>query len=235
MRLKINNACKTKKLKLIKTSLLIGSMIPIVFAGCNDIDISNYYLVHNEGNYYICEKLDRYINSCDFEYKSIVDGKIVGVVCCDNNNFDYQKHRLSTEFLCELQFAPISEVLVNDSFSYDDLKTVASSDVISIIGDNFFQNKKYFFESNFESFNSSSLQIYKLNNHIVFGYDVSPERLNSSNDYIYSIIDNDVVKLSDYNVENYDITKYYNDTDYITYDIALELSNDKKLEKVLQK
>lgn len=229
MKLRINKIENMKKLKLVKTSIIIGTMIPTIFTGCSSVDLSKYYLVHNNGSYYICTKGDKYINSCDIEYKSITDGKIVGVVCNKNNDFDYQSHRLSTEFLSELQICNIRDVL-NENVSFDQLKSIASSDKINQIGSECFTNKKYYF-----SFNTIPLEIYKLDSKIILGYDLSPKRLNGSGDYIYSIIDNDVINLSSYNVNVYNIGKYFNDNNYITYDTAIELVHNKKLVKSLEK
>lgn len=234
MKLRINRIEKMKNLKLVKTSIIIGTMIPTIFTGCNNVDSSNYYLVHNNGSYYICTKGDKYINSCDIEYKSITDGKIVGVVCSNNNSFDYQEHHFSTEFLSELQIAPISEVLGNNSFNLDEINSIASSDKINDSGDNFFKHKEYLFKYEFENY-SLLLKVYKIDSKIIVGYDVSPQRLSGSNDYVYSIVDNDVINLSNYDVETCDISKYFNDDSFITYDTALELSNSEELEKVLRK
>lgn len=235
MKLRINKVQHTKKINLVKTGILIDTILPTVLVGCNSIDASKYYLVHNDNNYYICTKGDKYINSCDIEYKSITDDKIVGVICSNNNNFDYQEHHFSTEFLSELQIVPVSDAFDNNSFNYDELKSIALSSEINDLGDKFFKSKEYLFNYEFENYFSISLQVYKTDNKLILGYDISPKRLNGSNCYVYSIIDNDVIKLSNFEVEAYDISKYFNDNDFVTYDTALELSTSKELEKVLHK
>lgn len=219
-----------KKLKLVKTGIIIGTMLPTVLVGCNSIDASKYYLVHNDGNYYICTKGDKYINSCDYEYKSIIDGNIVGVVCSNNNSFDYQIHRLSTEFLSELQIAPISDVFDDNSFNYDELKELAQSDKINEIGDKYFKSKKFYYD-----YNSIPLEIYRTNDKNIVGYDLSPERLDGSCAYVYSIVDNDVINLSNYDVDMYDASSYFYGEDYITYDSALDLYEYKNLVKAIEK
>ena len=63
---------------------------------------------------------------------------------------------------------------------------------------------------------------------------MSPERLSGTNAYVYSIVDNDVLDISNYNVNVYNISEFYDNKHYITYDTALELLDDKKMGKVLK-
>lgn len=229
MKLRINKIENLNKINLVKTGVLVGTMLPTVLVGCNSIDASKYYLVHNDGNYYICYKGDKYINSCDIEYKSITDDKVVGVVCSNNNNFDYQEHHFSTEFLSELQICNLKDVL-NCNLSQDELKNIVLSNRINELGDKYFKNRKYYF-----IYDNSPLNIYKVDEKIILGYDLSPERLDGSSAYVYSINDNDVVNLFNYDIDVYNISNYFSDDNYITYATAQELSNNKKLVKTIER
>ena len=235
MKLRINKLKKLKRAKLVKSGIIIGGMVPLIFTGCNNVDTSYYYLVHNNNTYYICTKSEKYVNSCDIEYKSIIDGNIIGSVCTDNNDFDYQIHHLSTDFLSKLQICNLKDVLNSNSVSYDYLKDLANSDDINELGDEYFENREYYFNYDLTDNYETNLKIYETDSNIILGYDISPKRLEGTYDYVYSIIDKDVIKLSDYDVKVHDISKYFNDSNYITYDTALNLSNNDQLIKVLTK
>ena len=235
MKLKINKMEKMKKVKLIKACAILTTVFPFVLSGCDDKNASNYYLVHNDGKYYICTKSDKYVNNCDYEYNSIIDTKTVGAICSLKNNFDYQTHHFSTDFLSEFQVVSLNEVFNVQTISYKDIKSIANTDKVEELGDEYFKNKKYYFEYQSDYSRFEKLKIYKFNDSIIFGYDVSPKRLSGTNDYVYSINDNDVIKLSDNDVDVYDISEYFNEDNYITYDTVLELSTNKKLEKIMEK
>ena len=233
MKLKINNINKMKHIRLIKNSLIIGLMIPTI-SGCDLKNTSDYYLVHNDDNYYICMKSNKFVNSCDIEYRSIIDNKIVGSICLNKNNFDYQVHHFATDFLSELQIVSMQDLLGYDFISSDELMNIAKKDLKSI-GDSYYKNKEYLINEKFEFYFDSNLSLYNLENKIIVGYDMSPKRLSGTGDYVYSVIDKDVIKLSDKSVNTFDISKYFNNDKYITYETALELVNNKSLEKVLRK
>ena len=233
MRLNINEIKKMKKLRLFRDGIIIVTMIPCVFTGCSNNNSEDYYLVHNNGKYYICTK-SKYTNSCDVEYKSINDNKIVGVICLDGNNFDYQCHHLTTDFLSEFQIVNMKEILRNNQISYNKLSNLSQND-IDKLGNEYYQNMKYSVVNSFKYYDNSNLAVFDAdNNTIVIGYDISPRRLHDSNDYVYSIIDKDVLDLSNYDVQSYDISEYFTNDNYITYNTTLELSNSKKLKKVLK-
>ncbi len=235
MKLKINKRKKMKKVKIIKTSIILCASFPFILSGCDNVNTSDYYLVHNNDKYYICTKTGKYVNSCDHDFKSVIDDSVVGSICENKDNFDYQIHRLSTDFLSELQVANLSDVIDEQVKSYRDIVKFAQSDTLNDIGDRYFKNKKYYFEYDFDSYLSSSLKIYKLENGIILGYDMSPKRLSGTNDYVYSIIDNDVIKLSGNDINIYNISDYFGEDNYISYTTVQDLSANKKLEKVLEK
>lgn len=235
MKLKINETNNLKKVKLVRNCVILTSIFPFALTGCNEVNTSDYYLVHNNEKYYICTKSDLYSNSCDYEYKSIINNEIVGYICSLKNNFDYQTHRLSTEFLSELQVVKLDEVIDDNNISKNDIMNIAKSDEINSIGDKYFKSRMYNFEYSFDNYLSSTLKIYKSENDIILGYDMSPKRLNGTNDYVYSLLDNDVIKLSDKKIEIYNINDFFNGDNYISYTAARELSNDKKLQKVMKK
>ena len=134
--------------------------------------------------------------------------------------------------MSELQVANLSDVIDEQVKSYRDIVKFAQSDTLN---DRYFKNKKYYFEYDFDSYLSSSLKIYKLENGIILGYDMSPKRLSGTNDYVYSIIDNDVIKLSGNDINIYNISDYFGEDNYISYTTVQDLSANKKLEKVLEK
>ena len=235
MKLKINRINNMKKLKLVKVGIILTAVFPFVLSGCEKVNSKDYYLVHNNGKYYICSKSSLYSNSCDYEYNSIVDDSVIGSMCSLKNNFDYQTHHLSTEFLSDLQVVRLDEVIKKNSISQNDIMSIAKSDRINEIGDEYFKSKKYYFKYESENYSKTTLKVYKMDDRIILGYDMSPERLNGTNDYVYSINDNDVLNLSNYSVDVYDVSEYYSENEYITYDTVLELSKDKKLQKVLKK
>lgn len=224
-----------KKVKLIKTCCIMTALFPLAISGCSEAEDKDYYLVHNNNKYYICTKSDLYSNSCDYEYKSITNNEIVGCICSLKNNFDYQTHRLSTEFLSELQVVNLDEVIDNNTISKNDIMNIAKSDEINSIGDKYFKSRNYNFEYSFDNYLSSTLKVYKSENDIILGYDMSPRRLSETNAYVYSILDNDVIKLSDKQIEIYNINNFFNGDNYISYTAAKELSNKKNLQKVIKK
>ena len=235
MKLKVNKIEKMKKVKLIRNCFVLTALFPFALSGCDNVNTSDYYLVHNNNKYYICTKSVKYVNNCDYEYNSIIDNKTVGAICSLKNNFDYQTHHFSTDFLSEMQVVSLEE-LINDKFvSYSDIKNLVETDKIDEIGDEYFKTKKYYFEYQSDYYYPTELKIYKFDDNIILGYDVSPKRLSGSNDYVYSINDNDVIKLSDNDIDVYDISDYFNGNNFISYDTVLELSTNKKLEKVLEK
>ena len=234
MKLKINNVNKLKKAKLIRSGIVLGLVIPSVFSGCDMRNTSDYYLVHNSGNYYVCTKSEKYINSCDIDFISILDNSIVGSICLDNNNFDYQAHRIATDFLSELQIACIKDVLNRDSIGYNELIKIASSD-INDIGEDYYEKINYMINKPFNYYEDANLKVFDDGSDTYIGYDMCPKRLKGTNDYVYSIIDKDVVDLSKKEIEVLDIGDYYNDSNYITYDTALELVDNNELVKTLRK
>lgn len=234
MKLKIHNINKMKKVKLVKSSILLGLTLPTMLCGCDIINASDYYMVHNNGEYYICTKSEKYINSCDIDFISILDNNIVGSICVDNNNFDYQAHRIATDFLSELQIVSIKFVLNKDSISYNELIKIAEND-INDIGDEYYKKINYMVNSSFNYYEDTKLKIFDDGANSYVGYDVSPDRLRGTNDYVYSIIDKDVVDLSNREINVLDIGEYYNDNNYITYDTALELVDNSILVKTLRK
>ena len=234
MKLKINNVNKLKKAKLIRSGIVLGLVIPSVFSGCDMRNTSDYYLVHNSGNYYVCTKSEKYINSCDIDFISILDNSIVGSICLDNNNFDYQAHRIATDFLSELQIACIKDVLNRDSIGYNELINIAKGD-INDIGEDYYEKINYMINKPFNYYEDANLKVFDDGSDTYIGYDMCPKRLKGTNDYVYSIIDKDVVDLSKKEIEVLDIGDYYNDSNYITYDTALELVDNNELVKTLRK
>ena len=234
MKLKIHNINKMKKVKLVKSSILLGLTLPTMLCGCDIRNASDYYMVHNNGEYYICTKSEKYINSCDIDFISILDNSIVGSICLDNNNFDYQAHRIATDFLSELQIACIKDVLNRDSIGYNELINIAKGD-INDIGEDYYEKINYMINKPFNYYEDANLKVFDDGSDTYIGYDMCPKRLKGTNDYVYSIIDKDVVDLSKKEIEVLDIGDYYNDSNYITYDTALELVDNKELVKTLRK
>ena len=234
MKLKIHNINKMKKVKLVKSSILLGLTLPTMLCGCDIRNASDYYMVHNNGEYYICTKSEKYINSCDIDFISILDNSIVGSICLDNNNFDYQAHRIATDFLSELQIACIKDVLNRDSIGYNELINIAKGD-INDIGEDYYEKINYMINKPFNYYEDANLKVFDDGSDTYIGYDMCPKRLKGTNDYVYSIIDKDVVDLSKKEIEVLDIGDYYNDSNYITYDTALELVDNNELVKTLRK
>lgn len=234
MKLKIHNINKMKKVKLVKSSILLGLTLPTMLCGCDIRNASDYYMVHNNGEYYICTKSEKYINSCDIDFISILDNSIVGSICLDNNNFDYQAHRIATDFLSELQIACIKDVLNRDSIGYNELINIAKGD-INDIGEDYYEKINYMINKPFNYYEDANLKVFDDGSDTYIGYDMCPKRLKGTNDYVYSIIDKDVVDLSKREIDVFDIGDYYNDDNYITYDTALELVDNKELVKTLRK
>ena len=87
----------------------------------------------------------------------------------------------------------------------------------------------------FNYYEDANLKVFDDGSDTYIGYDMCPKRLKGTNDYVYSIIDKDVVDLSKREIDVFDIGDYYNDDNYITYDTALELVDNKELVKTLRK
>lgn len=228
----INGIEKFKKINLIKVSscVLVASSF---FTGCNSKSLDDYYLVSKDGNYSICYRTDIYKNCDDYDYNSIIDNKTIGSICSNGNNFDYENHHFSTEFISEMQVTSLKEVLNKDSMNYNDLINLAKS-FPKDIGDNYYKSKKYYVTENFKYSKSSKMEIFIYNNNIIIGYDLSPERLYDENRYIYSIKDMTTLAFrNDDNIKSYSLDSNLSNG-YITYDTALFIINKEK-EKILKK
>lgn len=234
MKLKIHNINKMKKVKLLKSGIILGIAIPTMLCGCDIRNTSDYYMVHNNGKYYICTKSEKYVNSCDIDFISILDNSIVGSLCLDNNNFDYQTHRIATDFLSELQIVSIKDLLNEDIVDYNYLVDLAKNG-INGIGEEYYENTNYLLSAPFNYYDTADLKVFDNGNNTIIGYDMSPDRLSGTNDYVYSIIDKEVIDLSNGDVNTFNINEFFNDDNYITYDTAQELVNSDKIIKKLRK
>lgn len=232
--LKIRNK-KINRLKMEKAGIISLTFIPVILTGCNNLNINDYYLVCENSNYYICKKVGTFNKSDDYEFKSIVDGKTIGSICSKRDNFNYENHKFSTNFLCELQVANLKDVFNKNSFSSDELMNIVNNN-LNEVGDNYFKNTKYYFKSDFEYDKNTNLKIFNYNDTFILGYDISPKRLNDSGRYIYSIKDFDVIKTEfELSLEEYDINLENKENAYISYSEALDLLNSERLEKILKK
>ena len=71
---------------------------------------------------------------------------------------------------------------------------------------------------------------------IIIGYDISPERLENTNRYIYSITDSDTLVFhSNSDITTHDIDLDNADSAFITYDTALSIVENYDNQKVLKK
>ena len=138
--LKIRNK-KINRLKMEKAGIISLTFIPVILTGCNNLNINDYYLVCENSNYYICKKVGTFNKSDDYEFKSIVDGKTIGSICSKRDNFNYENHKFSTNFLCELQVANLKDVFNKNSFSSDELMNIVNNN-LNEVGDNYFKNTK---------------------------------------------------------------------------------------------
>lgn len=232
--LKIKNK-KINEAKIVKAGLASLTFIPVILAGCNSVNTKDYYLVCENSKYYICKKVGTFNKSDDYEFKSILDNKIIGSICSNRDNFNYETHRFSTNFLCELQVVSINELFNKDNISIDDLLNIANNN-INEIGDSYFKNTKYYFKSDFEYDQNANLKLFNYNDSFILGYDISPKRLDGTSRYIYSIKDIDVIKIdSEKTVDVYEINIDSKDDAYITYNETIELLTNYQLEKVLKK
>ena len=232
--LKIRNK-KINRLKMEKAGIISLTFIPVILTGCNNLNINDYYLVCENSNYYICKKVGTFNKSDDYEFKSILDNRIIGSICSNRDNFNYETHRFSTNFLCELQVANLKDVFNKNSFSSDELMNIVNNN-LNEVGDNYFKNTKYYFKSDFEYDKNTNLKIFNYNDTFILGYDISPKRLNDSGRYIYSIKDFDVIKTEfESSLEEYDINLENKENAYISYSEALDLLNSERLEKILKK
>lgn len=232
--LKIKNK-KINEAKIVKTGLFPLIFIPVILTGCNNVNTKDYYLVCENSKYYICKKVGTFNKSDDYEFKSILDNKIIGSICSNRDNFNYETHRFSTNFLCELQVVSINKLFNKDSISITDLQDIANNN-INEIGDTYFKNTKYYFKSDFEYDQNSNLKLFYYNDTYILGYDISPKRLDSNSRYIYSIKDFDVIKTDfEKTVDAYEINIDNKDNTYITYSETIELLTDYQLEKTLKK
>lgn len=220
---------------MMRAGILSLASIPVIIGGCSNVNMNDYYLVCENSNYYICKKEGSFNKSDDYEFKSILDGQIIGSICSKRDNFNYENHKFSTNFLCELQVVSMKELFNNNSISIDELMDIANNR-INEIGDSYFKNTKYYFKSDFEYDQNNILKLFNYNDTFILGYDISPKRLNNSSRYIYSIKDFDVIK-TEYGVpvEVFNININNEENAYIEYSEVLELLNNSKLEKVLKK
>lgn len=226
---------RIKRVKVIKSSIFSLSIISVILAGCSNVNTNDYYLVCEDSNYYICKKVGTFNKSDDYEFESILDGQTIGSICSKRDNFNYENHRFSTNFLCELQVVSMKEVFCKESISIDELLDIANNR-INEVGDNYFKNSKYYFNSDFEFDKNTNLKLFNYDGTFILGYDISPRRLNDNSRYIYSIKDLDVIKTEyESSLEEYDINLENKKNAYISYSEALDLLNSDKLEKILKK
>lgn len=231
LRLKNKNI---NKYKLIKKGFIITLVTPFILTGCDLVNASDYYLVHEDSKYYICYKAGIYENCDDYQFKSILDNKVVGSICSKRENFDYETHHFSTNFLSELQIVSIKDLLNKDSISKSELLNISND--VKNIGDNYFKKVNYCFDSDFEYDQNTTLKLFYYNDKYILGYDISPKRLKNNCKYIFSISDIDVIKTEyDADIKTYEININDKSNKYITYDETLELLNSKKLENAIKK
>lgn len=228
---------KFQNVKLIKSGCFaLATISLIILPGCNSKKLENYYLVSKDGSYSICYRVGPFTNYDDYDYKSIIDDETVGSICSNGNNFDYELHHLSINFISELQVASLSEVLSLQTMDYSKLVSLASSQELKELGDGYFKNKHYYLNADFEYSTKRELKIFQTDDIVIIGYNVSPKRIYDTNRYIYSIIDSDTLVFpSDSNITSYSIDINSEDSSYITYDAALRVVENYKDQKVLKK
>ena len=232
----IHNIDKTKKINLIKSGCFTLAAIPlVVLSGCNSKKLDDYYLVVKDGNYYICYRTEPFSNYDDYDYNSITTNKTVGSICSNGNSFDYECHHFSVHFISDFQVANLKEVLSQDSMDYSKLIATSNSLELKQIGDNYYQNKKYYLETQ-DNNKQCKLALFESGDKIIIGYDISPERLENTNRYIYSITDSDTLVFhSNSDITTHDIDLDNADSAFITYDTALSIVENYDNQKVLKK
>ena len=220
---------------IMKIGLPTMLVTSLIFTGCNSINASEYYLVHEDNNYYICKRVGTFNKSDDYEFRSILNNEVIGSICATGDSFNYESHRFSTNFLCELQVVSLKDLFGKDSISETELLNIANSDLYEL-GDNYLKNSKYYFESNFNYDQNSNLQLFEYKGSLILGYDISSKKTENYCKYIFSIADNDVIKTEyDEQLNIYEINIPNKDKSYISYSETLDLLASEEVKKVLQK
>lgn len=228
---------KFKKVKLIKSGCFaLATISLIILPGCNSKKLENYYLVSKDGSYSICYKVGPFTNYDDYDYKSIIDNETVGSICSNGNSFDYEYHHLAIDFISELQVVSLDELLSLEKMDYSELMSLASSCELQQLGDDYFKNKNYYLNVDFDYSSKAKLEIFKIDDKVIVGYNISPQRIYNTNRYIYSIIDLDTLIIQgDSTITSYSINLDSEDLPYITYDTALSIVENYSNQKVLKK
>lgn len=227
MKLVNPNLNKLKKVKLVRLSQVFICSASLIFvSGCNKVDTSDYYIVSKGGNYTLCNRDFHFANGDDYEYDSIIDQKFVGAICSKGNSFDYESHHISMDFLCELQVVNLKDTIENEKISLKAIEELATSDMLIEIADNYFLNKKYYYDQDFEYSFSGTLKMFTTDDNIIIGYDVSPKRLSNTKKYIYSIIDNDTLIFRSNDIISTVEIENKSNNDYITYNDAIDIINE---------
>ena len=232
MKLVNPNLNRLKKMKLVRLSkVLVISTSLIFLSGCNSVDTDNYYIVSKDGNYSLCSREYHFASSDDYEYDSVIDGDSVGLICSNGDNFDYEKHRITTKFLCELQVVNLKDAIENDKLSKEAIRNLATSDVLYDIAENYFINKKYYYEQDFDYGSTSTLKMFTTEDKLIVGYDISPKRLSNTMKYVYSIIDNDTLTFRENDIISTVEFEGLNNNNYITYNDAVDIINEYNVKK----
>lgn len=205
---------------------MLGGVM-ISFTECtNNVDCSKYYVVHHNNHYSICYKKDVKINGYDEKYYNVNNNKLIGMICKEGDNFDYNNHRLGDEFLFSKQVIALTDVIKNKELSQQTFKNLSDSDVIKSAVDSYYYCCQY--ETNIKldySEITTDLSVFKINDEYVIGYDLTKQK---NIQYIYDINTFDVLKC-----KPNDIIKKYkinSDKENISYFECQE-----NLEKVKQK
>lgn len=228
---------KFKKAKLIKSGCFaLATLSWIMLSGCNSKKLENYYLVSKDGSYSICYKVGPFTNYDDYDYKSIIDNETIGSICSNGNSFDYECHHLAINFISEFQVVSLKELLSLEKMDYSKLISLASSCELQQLGDDYFKNKDYYLNVDFDYSYEAELEVFKTDDKVIVGYDISPQRIYNTNRYIYSIIDSDTLVFhDDNNITSYSVDLDNEDLSYITYDTALSIVENCNNQKVLKK
>ena len=226
--LKINSYRKNK-LKLIKNglSVMTCAIVLLSSSGCSKVETNDYYIVSTKDSYYLCYAKYSSVNCRDYSYDSVLDGKNIGLKCINGKNFDYEDHHVSTNFLSQFQIVNLSDTINNESISINQLNDLASSDEFIQIADNYFLTKEFPLTADLDNFEEAHLQLFTIGDKVIVGYDISPSRISNSMKYIYSITDLDTYKYrADELVEKIEIDSNFLDTNYITYNDAVDIINE---------